>query len=226
MKIITDIPVSLDPQEIKKALRMDGRKEWDDLVEEVAEDAQGLIAARAVYKGCYIEEKREDAITVNGECLRSRVLRKNVKNAERLFPYVITIGGQLEETARNCKELLKQFCYETAGDIGLTQIHDYMAEQLRSTYALGEVSSMEPGSLDDWPIEEQKPLFSLIGDVESAIGVKLNDHLIMVPRKSISGVCFQTEVPFQSCQLCPHKRCPSRRAGYDEKLAREHGILE
>jgi hypothetical protein len=226
MRIIKDIPVSVDPQDIKKALRMEGRKEWDDLVKEVAADAQGLIAARAVYKVCYIEEKRKDAIMVNGTCLRSRLLRKNAENAERVFPYVITIGEQLEEAARNCKDLLRQFCYETAGDMGLTQVHDYMAEQLRSTYALGEISSMEPGSLDDWPIEEQRPLFSLIGDVESAIGVRLNDHLIMVPRKSISGVCFQSEVPFQSCQLCPHKRCPSRRASYDEKLAREHGILE
>jgi hypothetical protein len=226
MKIIRDIPVSLDPQKIKQTLRMEGRKEWDDLVEEVVADAQALMAARAVYKVCYIEEKREESIVVNGACFRSRVLRKNVENAERLFAYVITIGEQLEEAARNCKELLKQFCYETAGDMGLTQTHDYMANHLRATYALGEVSSMEPGSLDDWPIEEQRPLFSLMGDVESAIGVRLNDHLIMVPRKSISGVCFQTEVPFQSCQLCPHKRCPSRRAPYDEDLAREHGVLD
>ena len=226
MRIIKDIPVSLDPQEIKKALRMGERQEWEDLIKEVVADAQGLIAARAVYKVCYIDEKLKDAIMVHGICLKSKVLRKHVENAERVFPYVITIGNQLEEAARNCKDLLKQFCYETAGDMGLTQVHDYMAEQLRSTYALSEVSSMEPGSLDDWPIEEQRPLFSLIGDVESAIGVRLNDHLIMVPRKSISGVCFPTEIPFQSCQLCSHERCPSRRASYDENLAREHGVVE
>jgi len=226
MRIITDIPVSLDPQGIKKALRMDERKEWDDLVNQVVADAQSRITARAVFAVCYIEAKLKDAIIVNGICLRSKVLRKNVECAERIFPYVITIGKQLEEAARSCKDLLKQFCYETAGDIGLTQAHEYMAEQLRCAYALDEVSSMEPGSLEDWPIEEQRPLFALMGDVERAIGVRLNDHLIMVPRKSISGVCFPTKVPFQSCQLCPHQRCPSRRASYDKNLAREHGILE
>lgn len=226
MKIIKDIPVSIHPQEIKQALRIEERQTWDGLIKQVVADVNGLIAARAVYRVCYIEEKRKDAIMVKGVCLRSRVLRRQVENAERVFPYVITIGTQLEEAARNCKELLKQFCYEIAGDRALAQAHGYMTEQLRSTYALGEVSSMEPGSLNDWPIEEQRPLFSLLGDVPGAIGVNLNDHLIMVPRKSISGICFPTEIPFQSCQLCRHKRCPSRRAGYDENLAKKHGILE
>jgi len=83
---------------------------------------------------------------------------------------------------------------------------------------------MAPGSLVDWPIEEQAPLFKLLGDVENSIGVKLTDSLLMLPAKSISGIYFPTEVSFFSCQLCPRQRCESRKAKYDPGLAEQYGI--
>jgi predicted transcriptional regulator len=84
---------------------------------------------------------------------------------------------------------------------------------------------MAPGSLEDWPIEEQKPLFVILGDVETSIGVRLTENLVMVPTKSISGIYFPTEISFYSCQLCPRKDCISRKAAFDQKLARENNIL-
>jgi hypothetical protein len=85
---------------------------------------------------------------------------------------------------------------------------------------------MSPGSLEDWPIEQQRPLFSLLGNVEASIGVKLNKSLLMIPRKSVSGVYFPNEVTFYNCQLCPRERCEGRKAPYTEELAREYGILK
>jgi hypothetical protein len=85
---------------------------------------------------------------------------------------------------------------------------------------------MSPGSLKDWAIKNQRPLFSILGDVEASIGVRLNESLLMTPGKSLSGIYFPTEIPFYSCQLCPQKDCPSRRAVYNEKLSIEYGILK
>jgi predicted transcriptional regulator len=85
---------------------------------------------------------------------------------------------------------------------------------------------MSPGSLKDWPIEEQRALFAILGDVEGSIGVRLSESLVMIPSKSLSGIYFPTEVPFYSCQLCPRERCPSRRATYDESAARDYGIVK
>ncbi|MBW2482786.1 MAG: vitamin B12 dependent methionine synthase, partial [Deltaproteobacteria bacterium] len=55
-------------------------------------------------------------------------------------------------------------------------------------------------------------------------GVKLNDSLLMLPAKSISGIYFQAEASFFSCQLCPRQRCESRKAKYDPDLVREYGM--
>ena len=225
METLEHIPVSLDLEKIKRRLHMERGGDWSQL-QTLVEAAQPLIAARAVYKVCYIEEKLEDAILIDEIRLKSRVLRKNLEDIERVFPYVITIGNKLEEKARSYKDLLKQYYLDTIGNVALVTARKYLEDRIRSRYALDGMSSMSPGSLKDWPIEEQRLLFSILGDVEASIGVRLNQSLLMIPGKSLSGIYFPTEIPFYTCQLCPRKRCPSRKAIYDAKLAREYGILE
>ena len=175
---------------------------------------------------CYIESKHKDAIIIDGTSLKSRVLRKNLDNVERIFPYVVTIGNRLEEKIQVCTDLLKKYYLDTIGNVALTATQKYLKDHIRSRYALDGISYMNPGSLEDWAIEEQRSLFSILGDVESSIGVRLNETLVMIPNKSLSGIYFSTEIPFYSCQLCQRDNCSGRKAPYDEKLAREYGIVD
>ena len=225
MEILEHIPVNLDLEEIKRRLHMEKRGDWSQ-IQTLVEEAQSLISAKAVYKVCYIESKHEDAVTIDGKSLKSRVLRKNLNNVERIFPYVVTIGNRLEEKTRACTDLLKKYYLDTIGNVALNSTQKYLKDQFRSRYALNGMSCMSPGSLKDWAIEEQRSLFSILGDVKSAIGVGLNETLVMIPNKSLSGIYFPTEIPFYSCQLCHREDCPTRKAPYDEKLAREYGIAE
>ena len=225
MITLEHIPVSLDLEEIKRRLHMEERGDWG-LGQTLIETAQSLISARAAYKICFIEAKHEGVIVIDGIRLTSKVLRKNVDKLERVFPYVITIGNKLEEKARACEDLLEQYYLDTIGNVALNLARKYLEDHLRSTYALGEVSCMGPGSLHDWPIENQRPLFSILGDVEASIGVRLEENFLMIPTKSLSGIYFPTEIRFYTCQLCPRKNCEARRAAYDENLAKEYGILK
>ena len=225
MEKLEYIPLSLDLGEIKRRLHMGKSGDWSQ-VQTLVEESQSLISAKAVYKVCYIESKHEDAVTIDGRSLKSRVLRKNLNNVERIFPYVVTIGNRLEEKTRACTDLLKKYYLDTIGNVALNSTQKYLKDQFRSRYALNGMSCMSPGSLKDWAIEEQRSLFSILGDVKSAIGVGLNETLVMIPNKSLSGIYFPTEIPFYSCQLCHREDCPTRKAPYDEKLAREYGIAE
>jgi hypothetical protein len=85
-------------------------------------------------------------------------------------------------------------------------------------YHLPHASNMHPGSLEDWPLIEQRPLFSLLGDTEGAVGVHLTESCLMVPTKTVSGMRFPLEESFESCMLCPRPNCPSRRSPYDPDL--------
>jgi hypothetical protein len=79
---------------------------------------------------------------------------------------------------------------------------------------------MNPGSGDAsvWPIEQQRDLFSMCGDVEKLIGVKLTKSLVLVPDMSVAGIFFPTEIHFESCQLCHRENCFLRRAPFDKEL--------
>ena len=89
-----------------------------------------------------------------------------------------------------------------------------LAGRLEERFGLVSLSNMSPGSLEDWPIAEQTKLFSIFGDTESLVGVRLTESLLMVPRKSISGILFPSEEGFIACRLCERERCPGRRAPF------------
>jgi hypothetical protein len=174
----------------------------------------------------FIENRGEDQVTFEGVTFSSRVLRQNLEAVERVFPFVITIGPDLERYAGSCGDPLVQFYLEGLADMALGKIAQHLERHLRGRHGLAGLSSMSPGSLEDWPITQQPLLFSLFGGPEKSAGVRLTEHMLMVPRKSISGIYFPTEVSFQSCQLCPRKDCPGRRAPYDQELKKRYRLAE
>jgi hypothetical protein len=223
MPIIDHINVSISLDQLRKRLHMGPDSDVSE-IQPLVEVAMTLIEPRALYDVRYIQEKLEDTIIVDGVRFKSRVLRKNLDRVERIFPFVITLGPKLGEKQAASSDLLENFYLDTIGNAALNSARKHLKRHLESQFALNKISSMAPGSLADWPIEEQAPLFKLLGDVDASIGVKLTDSLLMLPTKSISGVYFPTEVSFVSCQLCPRERCESRKAKYDEKLVEKYGI--
>ena len=225
MPILTKTNVNISLDEVRKRLHMKKDRDLGEL-KPLIDVARALIEPRALYDVRYIEQKLEDGVIANGRRLQSRVLRKNLDQVERIFPFVITLGPKLGEKQAAGSDLLENFYLDTIGNIALNSACKQLERHLKSQFALEKISSMAPGSLADWPIEQQVPLFKLLGDVETSIGVTLTDSLLMLPAKSISGIYFPTEASFFSCQLCPRQRCESRKAKYDAKLAEEYGIKQ
>jgi hypothetical protein len=223
MAILDCITVNLNLDKVRKKLHMKPDSNLNQ-VRSLVDTVQQLIEPKAIYNVSYIDEKSEDSVVVGGLPLKSRVLRKNLDRVERIFPYVVTLGSKLAEKQNACSDLLENYYLDCIGNLALTSARKQLKKHLQSKFALEKLSFMAPGSLSDWPIEEQGPLFRLLGDVEASIGVRLTRNLLMLPAKSISGFYFPTEVSFYSCQLCPRKKCDSRKAKYDEALAGEYGV--
>jgi len=222
MEIIDRIPVSLDAAEISRHLHIRPEREGSPRPEELIGLALPLINLRAIYDVSFVGKKDGESVEVAGVVFRSRVLRTNLERAQKVFPYIMTIGPALEQKAASIGDLLKQYYLEEIANFVLEQGASWLTDKLQSRWGFALLSNMSPGSLEDWPISEQRPLFSLFGDTEKAVGVRLTDHMLMLPRKSISGILFPSEESFAACQLCPREKCPSRRARYDEALAAEY----
>jgi hypothetical protein len=133
----------------------------------------------------------------------------------------MTAGPALEAAAAASGDLLKQYYLEEMANIALENGAAWLADRLKTRWGFPGLASMDPGSLEDWPITEQPKLFSIFGDTERLIGVRLTDSMLMVPRKSISGILFPSEEGFSSCQLCERAACPARRTPFDAALAVE-----
>jgi hypothetical protein len=218
MEVLSDIPVSFDADALLKSLRIppdsDRAREINDLVARV----RPLARPKAVYDVAFIDHKGTDTVTARGVTLTSRVLRVNLDSVERFFPSVATCGRELHDYAASLDDLLVSFALDTLMVEALRAALDHLHAHLRDRFALGETGRMNPGSLEDWPLSEQQPLFALLGDVHGAIGVELTESSLMVPIKSVSGILFPTEMRFESCQLCPREVCPNRRAKYEPAL--------
>jgi hypothetical protein len=221
MEIVSFDKMELDAATMPKQLRCVDV----EILRRLLDSAGAVIAPVAAFQIGYLDEKGNDSVVINGVRFHSRVLRRNLDAIGRVFPFVLTVGKAFDKLVKINDDMLEKYLLDEIGNIALRKARLQFENHLRRCFALEKISCMAPGSLEDWPIEEQKSLFSLMSGVESAIDVHLTESLLMIPQKSISGIYFPSEVTFLSCQLCPRKRCDARKARYDESKAHEYGIL-
>lgn len=220
MAILTDIPFELDFAALSRQLHVEPDTEDAGELAELIEKARAIGRPKAVYKECYIEERGDDTVTIDGITFSSRVLRTNLAEVERVFPHVATCGEELDGIALPDGDFIQRFWLDAIKATLLRFSTRYLNAHLDRKYALGKTAVMSPGSGDVtvWPIEQQTHLFALLGDVKDRIGVELTESFLMVPNKSVSGIRFPTEIAFRSCQLCHRQPCPSRAAPFDKEL--------
>ncbi|OGP57830.1 MAG: hypothetical protein A2162_00565 [Deltaproteobacteria bacterium RBG_13_52_11b] len=214
METLELIPIVLDKGLVAARLRFDSTRAGFESLDELIALAQQLIRPRAVFEVAHVGAKGEGTVEVAGVAFESPLLRKNLEAANKVFPYIITVGPELEHAASAQGDLLKQYYLEEMANMALESAAGWLGEQLEKRYGVADLSNMSPGSLEDWQITEQTKLFSIFGDTEKAVGVRLTDSLLMVPRKSISGILFPSEEGFVACQLCDREHCPSRKAHF------------
>ena len=228
MEVLNNIPIELDLEAVVKRMRLRNRN--DSILENIREmldTARPIASPKAVYDVAYVENKNGDSLEIGGVKFTSRVLRVNLDKVERVFPYVITCGRELDEIEIPSTDFIKGYYLDQIKETALVLARRYVEDYLKRKYALGQLSRMAPGAGAeiDWPITQQMELFSLFGGREKVtelIGVRLTDTFLMVPIKSVSGIFFPTEVSFESCQLCPREKCVGRRAPYDPEMVKKY----
>jgi hypothetical protein len=184
----------------------------------MAEEASRLARPKALYKLAFIDEKAEDSVIIDGIRFTSRVLRVNLEETQRVFAYVATCGTELDEWSSGFQDMLQQYWADAIKEAALLAAIQALNDHLNLRYAPGLTSTMHPGSLEDWPIQQQVPLFELLGDTETFAGVRLTESCLMRPIKTVSGLRFPLQSNFESCQLCPREGCPGRKAPYEPEL--------
>jgi len=222
MNIVDDIPVRLETDEGRKSLKIGrdtpyAKRKIKGLIESI----EPVIKPKAAYAESIVEYMDHDAVAVDGHVFNSRVLAKNLADQERCYPYVVTAGRELDDV--ELPEGQSLMLLDLVKNIVVEKAYRYTRALIVERHGVEHVSGMSPGHLD-WPLEQQRVLFDLLGPGVDRIGVRLTDAYLMVPVKSVSGVLFTSETGFMSCSVCTQPRCLGRKTGYDPVVAKAYGL--
>jgi len=86
MEIIDNIPISIEKETVIGALKLSRKNSSiEKIVAELLEKTEAVSSPKAVYSEFYIEEKSEGSVRINGVIFKSKILRKNLENTEKVF---------------------------------------------------------------------------------------------------------------------------------------------
>ncbi len=182
------------------------------------DEALALARPRAACRLSSCDPGTGSTVLVDGIAFSSRILSTHLAETHRAFPFVATCGPELAAWSATKGEPLEGFWADAIMARALAAAVRALESELRRRFGLREIGTLGPGSLGDWPIQDQVPLFRVLGDVEGAVGVRLTTGLMMDPVHSLSGIMFPTAGDFDQCRLCPREPCPSRSAPYEDHL--------
>ncbi len=205
---------------LKKYLRIDAGTDRDEEFENLVCKVQETGRPKALYKESYIDEKGDNTVTIEGFTFTSPALRKHLDSIERVFPYIATCGAEVDNIEIERGDFEAKYWISVLKENMLEASMQFLRSSLSEKYRLSNLSSMNPGSGDAsvWPLEQQRYLYSMCGDVEGLIGVRLTSATMLAPEMSLSGIYFPSEVDYQSCQLCHREKCRSRMAPFNQEL--------
>lgn len=218
--VLDNISWKVDVNKLLKRFHLQPDSQDAAKVETLARQAEEIGRPKVLYKEAYVEDKGEDFVIVDGVKLTSRILRMNLEEVYRVFPYIATCGTELERWSETLDDILESYWADCIKEMALAEALKAFEKHLDENFHPGTTSSMNPGSLQDWPISQQRKLFQILDDPKRYIGVELTDSYLMLPIKSVSGIRFATEIEFENCKLCSRENCPGRRAPYDPEFAK------
>jgi len=216
---VDDFEWSVTAEDVLKHFKMAEDHAYKERIRELMDSTLQLARPRYFYMETPIEAITEDTVTIQGVTFTSKVLAKNLAEKAVVYPYLATSGGELMDyIEQNDLELIDQLYLDAVMELLVNKASLALDRRLTNLLPQGMISSVNPGSLVDWSITEQQPLFKLFGDAAAELGVRLSGSSLMDPIKSVSGIYYPTDKAFDNCMLCQRENCPDREAPFDEAL--------
>ena len=189
----------------------------------MVEQAVSVARPRACYEAFSVEKTDVDSVVVGGRTFTSLVLSHNLGQTDTAYAFVVTAGQELAHWS----EALEPFRRALGWELQLAALdaaREAIVEDIMRRKRISPIGRQTPGSLADWPLTDQRPLFDLLGSGPETIGVRLSETLLMTPLHSGSGFFFHSPSGFVQCSLCPMPHCPARKAEYDPEAPARYGI--
>jgi len=221
-EMLDKIPLEFTKAKVLERFKLRNMNERiDAMVDELIDMVKSIARPKVLYKESTANVRDGNSVELDGVELSSYLPSLNFARDERVFPYVATCGTEIDAVKIPNGDFMRRYCLDVIKMMVLWDASNYLQNHLITSYGLTELTRIGPGEALG-PIAQQQKLFSVLGDVESEIGVRLSPHNLMVPEKSSSGIYFETAIKLESCALCPDVKCKGRRATYEPALLAMH----
>jgi hypothetical protein len=124
-----------------------------------------------------------------GPAFSGRAVARHLDGAREAVLFVLTLGPALEAEVvalGERQELLEAYLLDLAGWAGLEAAVRALRQDLVAALPEARVSHRLGPGHRDWPLEEQKELVAMLEG--GATPVRLSEHGVLIPFKSISGL--------------------------------------
>ncbi len=207
-----------------RQMKLDSRNipgKFKPFYEKTRKDSFNALTIKGIFESYKVEEIAGDLIRLsNGVVLESSMLARVLHKSTELVFYVAGVHGYeaLDEAEENMMAKLFLDSWGTAIiECGSSHFKKCIAKELEEK-EIYSTFSFSPGQ-HNVPMEMQKIIFDMLKPDE--IGVSLNDHYLMHPKKSVSGIFgigpHKDEEGLQPCDFCDlRETCSSAYVGSED----------
>lgn len=205
-----------DPEKIAAKYAVDSDDPLYSRIKDACQEVGEIGKPVACFKEAKVDEWGSDYVVIDGVRFSGKFIADRLKNSKIVYPYVASCGKELDTWGRNCGDMILDYCYDDIRQSSIKPVLDMVHETVMNRFGAYKLASVNPGSIPQWPLSEQKPLFNLLGSVYETTQVKLEKNLLMYPLKSVSGILFESDEGYCNCRICRRQNCPGRREELDE----------
>lgn len=213
-----------------------GKEMYEEIVEELMEDASGLIDPVGFWKEVCVTRISDERVKLDEEVFSGKYLAERLTGVEKAYAFVVSIGDKLWQHRTSMSDALEQYLFDAIMKTSLDRAFEETAREIvlqlpdKTGYYMdnpGHLSGDEVG----WKLEDQKRFLSLLtcGEQENAhscIRIDSRDHF--ETSYSLSGIIYAKGIEPANCSLCSKPECSHRKADFDGRalVRRLHGSAE
>jgi hypothetical protein len=219
-EVLNNIPVHLDLSKVMTRLYFHMKFVLQaDEVQRLIDQVKLSIKPRVIYKSSHVNTNTRYSLEIDGVEFNNALLKVNLSQSDRIFPYVVTIGDEVDLVNAFGSTFNQRYVLDVIREMALVNATHYVQNYITRSHNLDFLWNLEPGELHAWPSNGRKSLFLILGEVGNLTGVKLRDDYSLIPRFSSCGLFYHANIEFEACQVCSQEPCMGRRAPYSEELA-------
>lgn len=219
--VIIDLPpLKLNREAIAKRLRVPEtsrkREELWQMIDTIEQKAKPAVYFRE-FTPVYHDDSTlhlDDEKIESSKIVKMLSKKAQIKSdgTPAVFAFAATCGQDATDWG-NAQEMgLPVFWAQTILEEGMLMLQASLEAELKK---LGndEISYLEPGIPEDWPLDKQEVVFQLLGGTSEDFGIKLNDQSLMLPFRYLAGLAYFSKKLLPQCAICHFTDCNKQRGG-------------